>query len=246
MRVAANSPLRDPPLPISERQIVLLDGIRYSADMAAIAIDRLWERLCFIDQNWEKATSADIAEAGLYAWSIVDAAHRLTELIRVLPGLRRGAWWRLFIQRTKHIEELRHSWQHQASQSSEIVTRRGQIWGSLGWVQHIGTRPTPNWFLAVIGSDLKGSEWIHVGPMKAIPRVGTRRIRLFYGATEVYLARVVRDLFEVIGEIEKQVGAGQLRLVGPAVSGARDRDWIASSVMQIVLAPQPLDPPPLK
>ena len=47
--LSKNSLLHSPPLPISERQVILLDGIRYSADMAAIALDRLWKQLCVID-----------------------------------------------------------------------------------------------------------------------------------------------------------------------------------------------------
>jgi hypothetical protein len=38
LRIANHSSLRKLPLPISERHIMLLDGIRYSADMAAMRI----------------------------------------------------------------------------------------------------------------------------------------------------------------------------------------------------------------
>lgn len=56
IRVSTNSPLAKPPLPISERQIVRLDGIRYSANMSAIAIDRLGPKLCQSDTDMNAAT----------------------------------------------------------------------------------------------------------------------------------------------------------------------------------------------
>jgi hypothetical protein len=46
----------------------------------------------------------------------------------------------------------------------------------------------------VIGSDLKGSQWIHGGPAKAIPRVDSRRIRLLHCNRTLNLDRLVRDM----------------------------------------------------
>jgi hypothetical protein len=39
--IPEDSPLRRPPLALSRRQVLVLDGIRYAADMADIAYERL-------------------------------------------------------------------------------------------------------------------------------------------------------------------------------------------------------------
>lgn len=234
-RVSGDSPLVKPPAEISERQIVLLDGIRYTADMAGIALDRLWQKLSSIDRNMDATTSADIAEAMLDAWSIVDASHRLVDLISALSGLRNAPWKRLFRDRMADALDLRDAWQHQDGEVDATVARRGQAWGSLAWMQHEGARRTGRWFLAVAGTGFKGSSWVHAGPVNAIPREDTRRIRLLHGEKTFYLARAVRDIFEMIGHLEKAISTGGLRLVGDAVNGRRANDTVMFIVMEVLV-----------
>jgi hypothetical protein len=156
-RIARDSPLRKPPQPISEQQIVLLDGIRYSADMAGIAIDRLWEQLCFIDgAGWEAEQDVEphhIAAAALDAWSIIDAVHRMSDLVENLPGLPNSPWRRVFRQRVADALALRDMWQHQVGEAPAIVQQRGQAWGALAWAQHRNGQHTGHWYLAVAGSE---------------------------------------------------------------------------------------------
>jgi hypothetical protein len=232
-RVSHDSPLKKPPAQISERQIVLLDGIRYSADMAAIALDRLWLKLCNIDQNNETTTSADIAEAVLDAWSIVDASHRTVDLIEAMPGLTNEPWKRIFRNRMADALVLRDAWQHQDGEVETTVRMRGQAWGALAWMQHNGQKPTGRWFLTVAGTEFKGSSWVFVGPNKTIPREDTRRIRLLHGKRKFYLARAVRDIFEMLGHLEATIIAGKLRLVGAAVNQQRCNDTVSATEMVI-------------
>lgn len=235
-RIAESSPLRKPPLPISERQIVLLDGIRYSADMAGIAIERLWHQLCFLDSTDKAIQNHHIAEAALDAWSIIDAAHRMSDLVENLPGLPNSDWRRLFQHRVADALALRDMWQHQVGEAAKVVAERGQDWGALAWVKHEGGQPTGRWFLAVVGSDFKGSNWTFGGPAAAVPRVGTRRIRLIHLGKSVYLARLVRDMFEAITCLEDDVANSRLRCVGEPVNQGRPSDWIIESSMIAVVS----------
>jgi len=236
-RIASDSPLKAPPMPISERQIMLLDGIRHSADMAGIALDRLWEKLSYIDSNEGEITSSDLAEAALDAWSIIDAAHRIADLSHHLPGLPNSSWRRVFMERMRVAIELRDEWQHQLNDVDRVVGERGQLWGALAWHQHRGPRPTGQWFLAVVGSDLKGSQWLHGGPVNAIPRVDSRRIRLLHCNRDVYLDRLVRDIFETIKRLEEDIRNRKLALRGECVNQERSKDWVMSSAMLVVVRP---------
>jgi hypothetical protein len=238
-RIRPDSPLKSPPLPVSERQIMLLDGIRHAADMSAIALDRLWQKLSYIDSTGDNITSADLAEAALDAWSIVDAAHRIGDLIGNLPGLPNAPWKRVFLDRMKLAMEFRNDWQHQLDDVHRVVGERGQVWGAVAWHQHRGATPTGWWFLAVIGSDLKGSQWLHAGPANAIPRVDSRRIRLIHCNRELYLNRLVHDIFEAIDELEKVVASGSLALRGECVNQERTKDWVMSSAIQVVVGTRP-------
>lgn len=48
--------------------------------------------------------------------------------------------------------------------------------------------------------------------------------------------RQVRDMFEALHNLERDLQQGRLRLVGPAVNQDRQSDWVLSAVMQIVVA----------
>lgn len=234
-RVSSDSPLRRHPIALSEKQITLLDGIRYSADMAGIAHDRLWRKLCEIDRNEDNASSADIAEAMLDAWSIIDACHRLNDLISELPGLKHEPWLRLLQERMKIACKFRDMWQHHASEVTNTVAQRGQAWGSLAWHQHADNgRPTGRWFLAVAGTEFKGSRWIFAGPAHAIDRVDSRRIRLLHSEGELYLSRAVSDVFEAISHLENAISSGKLRLVGDAVNRERSNDFVMHSSIEVL------------
>lgn len=238
-RIARGSALRRPPRPISERQIVLLDGIRYSADMAGVAIDRLWQQLCWIDSAENTVEPYQIAAAALDAWSIIDAAHRMSDLVENLPGLPNSNWRRIFHERVAHALALRDMWQHQAGEAPKIVKQRGQAWGALAWAQHRDGRPTGHWFLAVAGSDLKESQWLYAGPANAVPRVGTRRIRLLHSGRTIYLSRLVRDMFEAVHHLEQDLVEGRLRLIGEPVNQPRSNDWVASIVVEVLVSGVP-------
>jgi len=223
---------------------MFLDGIRHAADMAGVAHDRLWDKLCFLDSDEEVvSTSADIAEAGLFAWSIIDAAHRISDLTKNLPGLPHSPWRRVFANRMAEAEEFRNDWQHQLGDTGRIVEERGQMWGALAWHKHYDNRPSGRWHLAVIGSDLKGSRWFPCGPSKAIPRVDSRRIRLLHCNREIYLTRLVRDVFEGIHDLENDLTNGKLVLRGECVNQPREKDWVMEMMMQVLVGTKkPPDP----
>jgi len=233
-RIDPASPIRKVPCPVSERQLVVLDGIRFSADMAGIAIDRLWRKLSEIDVAHD-ASSTDIAEAALDAWSIVDAAHRIVDLVACLPGLQGAPWQRILRDRLKDALDLRDCWQHQDAEAIAVVERRDQAWGALAWAQHTGARPTGRWFLISAGHEFVGSSWTAGGPNNAVSREDSRRIRLLHAGRTLYLGRVLRDIFSGIAQLEHDVREGRLRLVGDAFSASPRRDSLTSMVMLAVV-----------
>lgn len=235
-RISPDSPLKLLPEELSERQIIILDGIRYSANMAGIALDRLWAVLQKIDQDFDHADWSDTSEAAMFAWSIVDSAHRIRQLIAGLPGLRQRGWPTDFWTETKDVEDLRHAWQHQISEAPSAVARRDQAFGALAWAQHTDRKPTGSWFCVVAGSDFKGSAWTYAGPINAVPGVGSRRIRLIYdGDKPFYLGRVVRQIFGAIKQLEWELNEGNVRLVGERVNQRRGQDLMLQTTIQVVV-----------
>ena len=59
----------------------------------------------------------------------------------------------------------------------------------------------------------------------------------------IYLARLVRDMFEAVHHLEADLDTGRLRLVGDQVNQPRSNDWVMSSVIEVVVAVRPEDEP---
>jgi hypothetical protein len=110
--VSEQSALRKTPSSLSRVQVLLLDGIRYAAEMADIAYERLRSALLKItDMRPNEATTRDIARAMLDAWSIVDSVNRFRDLIRE-GGFPRDVWYNRLMRGTSAVDNLRNEVQH--------------------------------------------------------------------------------------------------------------------------------------
>jgi len=117
--------------------------------------------------------------------------------------------------------------------SLNSAPKLGALW--LGLSTGTG-KPTGHWFLAVAGSALKGSTWFYAGPANPIPGVDSRRIRLLHSGQEIYLAKLVGDMFEALYHLERDISDGRLRLVGTAVDQQLySGEVVLSTVIQVLL-----------
>jgi len=146
MLIPSTSPLHSPPASLSRRQVVILDGIRYAIEMAHIAYERLDRQLQGIGASFTdtKPQFDERATAMLDAWSIVDSAHRMADLVTNLPGLPNSTWKRLFQDRTSGAAELRDCVQHQLGEIDGIISNGGQLWGYLSWAEFRNGKHTGN------------------------------------------------------------------------------------------------------
>src|SRR5437016_2713345 len=109
--------------------MAILDGIRYAAENADIAYERLYDCLQSIARSSAEPSTRHIAAAVLDAWAIVDAIHRFVDLVDSLPGLSKGTWFRLLTERTKDCLALRDDVQHLRERAEAIADKGGQLWG---------------------------------------------------------------------------------------------------------------------
>jgi hypothetical protein len=206
---------------LSRKQMYILDGIRYSAEMAHIAYERLATLLQMIAASRTEPTTRDIATAMLDAWSIVDAAHRFRDLVAQLPGLSHSTWTRLLEARTADVAELRNCVQHQIGEIAGLIQGGGQIWGYLSWTEVREGQYTGKWLMLTAGSDYVGDRWLFVGPASLPFEVPPGRIRLNAFERQVYLGRTVGALVEATRGLEDEISRGAVRPVGDAAAADR-------------------------
>lgn len=178
MRIAEDSPLRKPPDAFSRRQVLILDGIRYAAEMADIAYVRLYQQLQGITGSTTEPSVRDIAAAMLDAWSIIDSAHRFRDFVEQFPGLSNSSWKRLLRDRTEDAAALRDCAQHQLGEIDGLIANGWQFWGYLSWAEVREKRYTGEWAMIAAGSVYAGNEYSFVGPYATSTPVLPGHIRL--------------------------------------------------------------------
>ena len=134
--IGEGSPLRRLPANLDRKQMLFLDGIRYSVNMADLAYSRLQQTLYRLSMNQQhyEGFDLDILSAVQDAWSIVDSFHRLRGLIRQTPGFKqKSPEMRVFMQHTEKVEDLRNAVQHLNHEIDKLVGANQTVWGSVSW-----------------------------------------------------------------------------------------------------------------
>lgn len=239
--IPENSPLRRPPSTFSRRQVLLLDGIRYAAEMAHIAYGRLSKHLQSVGASTTEPRVLDTAVAMLDAWSIVDSAHRFRDLVENMPGLPNSTWKRLLHDRTEDIAALRDCVQHQLGEIDRLCSRGGQLWGYLSWAEVREGRYTGKWLMMTGGSDYVNDEWLFIGPAVLPFDVPIGRIRLNAFGRKVYLGRTVKALVDAVAELATEIGKGTLSHVGPPASERSGADMVLEGHIELVVQTKPWD-----
>ena len=131
MIIKEDSPFRNLPAELNRKQLLYLDGIRFTVEIVDFAYQQLQEIL------HKAATSKEIfAPSSMhYAWSFVDTFFRLRRLLEQMPGVKKQReGFQLFLRRTKEVENFRHVFQHLDKDINEIVEQNIPVWGSLSWI----------------------------------------------------------------------------------------------------------------
>src|SRR5437588_1710102 len=134
------SPRRNPPPELGRRQVLVLDGLRYSVEMADVAYRRLDEGLAQIHFGAGEIGPRAIASLMLDAWSIVDSVHRFVDFAGEMKGLKQGVWFELLRRRTTDALDLRNDVQHLVGHIRDLASNGGQLWGYLSWAEWDGTQ----------------------------------------------------------------------------------------------------------
>jgi hypothetical protein len=237
--IQEDSPLRRPPAEFSRRQVLILDGIRYAAEMSHIAYERLFDTLQALTPTERESHVRETATAMLDAWSVVDSAHRFGDLVEHLPGLPNSAWKRLLRGRTDDIAALRNQAQHQLGEIDVLIARGGQLWGYLSWAEFRDGTHTGKWLMIAAGSHYPGDKWLFMGPAKLPFSVPPGRIRLNAFGVQVYLGRTVAAIAEAVDHLSSAITNGTMKPVGEPDTERRGADTAAEGYVEFLYTVPP-------
>jgi hypothetical protein len=124
------------PANLNQRQIFLLEGIRFCANSISLSFEKLYDEIFYISHNSLKEESSTIIFKE--AWSQIDTTYRLTNLIKSFAGnsdlskVKPGGNFEYLLK----AKPFRNSFQHIDERIDEILLElNAPIWGNISWLK---------------------------------------------------------------------------------------------------------------
>jgi len=208
MIIKEDSPIRRLPHSLDPKQMLFLNAIQYSVEMADLAFHRLTANLQSITtENPSSRPHINFLAAVQDAWSIVDSLYRLRCLLRQMPGFKKNIpEIQVFLRKTKTIEHLRNAIQHLDRQIESLLEAKLPVLGVLGWCSFWAkdSKMVSSWAI-VPGSLVRSGEHSLVNPLGRPCDVPLGLITLETSGYSNCLSESMRALEPLIGELESQL-----------------------------------------
>ena len=118
---------------LNPKQAQFCDGLRFTAEMADMAYQELVIQLLPLSGPGHEDTHVSAVRPFLFAWSIVDSAHRLRGLVENFPNLAKKSQspeFRDLLDKAEAVEKLRNVMQHMDSQIHKSAEAGKAVWES--------------------------------------------------------------------------------------------------------------------
>lgn len=140
--VTSASVLRRVPMNVTDEDKVVLDGIRYSLEIADRAYRRLRQTL------WDISREPEAEHVELYvdvvsdAWTVVDSLNRLREMCNAGCSYLEQNHYKNYAETLQPVVMLRNANQHMRTRQQKIIADKESAWGVISWFSVADTPPT--------------------------------------------------------------------------------------------------------
>jgi len=178
--------------------------------MVDVAYSRLLKTLLNLSTVQDAVQKQGAVEALLDAWSIVDAIHRLRELLQQMPHLKRSLSVNLFLRKTTTYKDLRNSIQHLRGDIAVMANKDMPVWGDLAWVTALDREgKTIRSCVLVSGTIRRGTHPI-LNPLEISTTGPVGSVTLIHNGHTVCLGDAVQFVAKITASLEsalaKQIG----------------------------------------
>ena len=203
--LSEDSVLRKLPHGLSKKQIVFLDALRVSAEIAHRSYDDVFVELQVLGENGDPERPKNLLDAIRHTWTFVDSVHRFRVVLQQAPGIRHNYVYELFIRKTKCVTNMRDTAQHLYEKLPGIAERSQGAYGTLTWVLGAGDDCVPKALMLNIGTAYGQV----IGPItdleERLPIGEIRRVRLELGERFLLLSDTYKRLGSMVQSIEGAV-----------------------------------------
>ena len=219
------------PKNLDRRQMLFLDGIRFSVEIAETAYGRLCKTLLTLANSVIQKKKVRIGvltvRATSDAWAIIDSVYRLCGLLRQMRGVKQNTpSLNLLYREAEKVEALRNTVQHLNNEISNLISKELPVWGTLSWV----AIPNPTndlWYTCSLAPGTVFARQIPIiNPVGKEPKPPIDMIEL-NAIESVNLSKLIEKVDAVISYIEKLI---RKQIKGKTQAGA-------DMLLLLVLAP---------
>ena len=203
--IPADSPLRNPPESMPPEQRVAFDGLRYAADMVALAADRLHSDLLEVTSAREKTVSLDptaFARCFANVWSLVDNMWRLNLLLIRVPGLKRTPEVVAHLKAIRSVEGFRHGFQHLDERVRSCAQDQLPLLGTLSWAHFPDGPQQPGRVFTMIPGSLRPGTAPVINPAGKAIHSAIALVTLSAFGIQIELPTLLRRLAALIAGID--------------------------------------------
>ena len=212
--VPPKSPLRSHQANLKPRLRVVLDGMRYSVEMAELACNRLLATLTDVANVGPESMSKDdprvdwaFTSALCDAWTIVDAVNRLRALTYAVPGGEKADYVREFRENTDVVHKLRNDVQHLMERVDKIASNDDPAWGTIAWVTVDALPMTEGQIHLLLPGSMRAGIFPFPNPSGEIFQGLLELVTLHAHGTSLRLLDVMRHVATFIGKFRAALDA---------------------------------------
>lgn len=205
--VTSASALRRVPMIVADDDKVVLDGIRYSLEIADRAYKRLRHTLWEISQDPEAEHVELYVDVVSDSWTVVDSLHRLREMCEAGCSFLEHDFYRSYAHKLGPVVLLRNSHQHMKGRLEKIVADRESAWGAISWFSLAENPPTHIDGHSLIAGTLRSLE----NPTPDVPQhvfhMPVDAISVRAQMTEVSISQLMRLTGEFAEQLERDLSS---------------------------------------
>ncbi len=204
MLLTFNSPLRNLPASLDQKQALFFSGIRLSLDMIEQAYSHL-EKLCqlLLLQETLENQSLQLASSYSAAWSLIDSMHRLQILLKQLPGFKqKSPPFQVLYRKMNDVENVRNLMQHLDKEITGLISSNSSLCGSLSWL-HIKDTESGVVESCITTNGAQNNEMHEIiNPIGMELRPPIDHITLTLGAQRVNFSEIYRAVADFVFKLE--------------------------------------------
>ena len=200
--ITSSSALRRVPIAVADDDKVVLDGIRYSLEIADRAYKRLRNTLWEISQDPEAEHVELYVDVVSDAWTVVDSLNRLREMCESGSSFLEHDFYRSYAQTLKQVVLLRNSHQHMKGRLEKIVAEKESAWGAISWFSLSENPPTHIDGHSLIAGTLRSLENLTPEVPQHMFHMPVDAISVRANRTEVFISQLMRVTGEFAERLE--------------------------------------------